>query len=442
MRTVKEIEVGQLGGHPLNREVVTVGAEWEEFEASVRLHGVLEALTVRPLGDAFQVLAGHRRLAAARRCGLSAVPCQVEELGDDEALWFLVNSNLQRLNLSLPEEAKIVSALVDQLKVSWEEVARKLSREEIWVRTRQLVFEFPDEVVRALDAREECGRLSEGAFREIIRAPRELWDAAVQCVLFPPGSDEPLSEQRAREEIQFALIPEWEERRKWEDGAEKLRKAMQKDLRKLCDDPKGAELTVVVGQWDGGGAAVIDAVDAASEEPVEYLREGVAGGKAWVAFAEKIGLPVVILRVDEPGAKPRAVVSRRAIMDDAAAREEHGMEWPLRGRPVKKDARVAAAVAALEGEGEASYEEAEPVSEVMTPGDADGVKIEQRIEHFAMIDMGAVTKLMRYSQDVIAGDVETGEEYEPWIPTFARLVRWEDVLHVCAWVVSLKGGAK
>jgi hypothetical protein len=151
---------------------------------------------------------------------------------------------------------------------------------------------------------------------------------------------------------------------------------------------------------------------------------------------------VVILRVDEPGAKPRAVVSRRAIMDDAAAREEHGMEWPLRGRPVKKDARVAAAVAALEGEGEASYEEAEPVSEVMTPGDADGVKIEQRIEHFAMIDMGAVTKLMRYSQDVIAGDVETGEEYEPWIPTFARLVRWEDVLHVCAWVVSLKGGAK
>ena len=442
MRTTKEIEVGQLGGHPLNREVVMVGAEWEEFEASVRLHGVLEALTVRPLGDGWQVLAGHRRLAAARRCGLPMVPCQVEELGDDEALWFLVNSNLQRLNLSLPEEAKIVSALVDQLKVTWEEVARKLSREEIWVRTRQLVFEFPDEVIRALDAREECGRLSEGAFREIIRAPRELWDAAVQCVLFPPGSDEPLSEQRAREEIQFALIPEWVDRKKWEDGAEKLRKAMQKDLRKLCDDPKAAELTVVVGQWDGGGAAVIDAVDAASEVPVEYLREGVAGGKAWVAFAEKIGLPVVILRVDEPGAKPRAVVSRRAIMDDAAAREEHGMEWPLRGRPIKKDARVAAAVAALEGEGETSYEEAEPVSEVATTGDADGVKIEQRMEHFAMIDMGAVLRVDVWALSTDADAMNAPEWVPRWAKEMAMMGYWEEIDRVCKWVASLKGGGK
>jgi ParB/RepB/Spo0J family partition protein len=442
MRTTKEIEVGQLGGHPLNREVITVGAEWEEFEASVRLHGVLEALTVRPFGDGFQVLAGHRRLAAARRCGLAVVPCEVKVLSDDEALWFLVNSNLQRLNLSLTEEAKIVSALVDQLKVTWEEVARKLSREEIWVRTRQLVFEFPDEVVRALDAREECGRLSEGAFREIIRAPRELWDAAVQCVLFPPGSDEPLSEQRAREEIQFALIPEWVERKKWEDGAEKLRKAMQKDLRKLCDDPVAAELTVVIGQWDGGGAAVIDAVDAASEVPVEYLREGWATGKAWVAFAEKIGLPVVILRVDEPGGKPRAVVSRRAIMDDAAAREEHGMEWPLRGRPVKKDARVAAAVAALEGEGEAFYEEAEPVSEVATPGDADGVKIEQRMEHFAMIDMGAVTRLKAWAIATDSDPVKSPEWVPGWAKDMAMMGYWEEIDQVCNWVASLKGGGK
>ena len=370
MRTTKEIKVGAISGHPLNRVVVTVGAEWEEFEASVRLHGVLEPLTARAAGDGYQVLAGHRRLAAAVRCGLSVVPCHVEEMADDEALWFLVNSNLQRLNLTLTEEAKIVSALVGELKVTWEEVARKLSREE----------------------------------------------------------------------IQFALIPEWEERRKWEDGAEKLRKAMQKDLRKLCDDPKGAELTVVVGQWDGGCAAVIDAVDAASEVPVEYLREGVATGKAWVAFAEKIGLPVVILRVDEPGAKPRAVVSRRAIMDDAAAREEHGMEWPLRGRPVKKDLRVAAAVAALEGEGETSYEEAEPVSEVATPGDADGMKIEQRMEHFAMIDMGAVKGLKTWANATEFDPMNAPECVPKWATTMAVEGLWQEIDQVCNWVISLKGG--
>jgi hypothetical protein len=217
---------------------------------------------------------------------------------------------------------------------------------------------------------------------------------------------------------------------------------MQKDLRKLCDDPKASELTVVIGQWDGGGAAVIDAVDAASEVPVEYLREGVAGGKAWVAFAEKIGLPVVILRVDEPGAKPRAVVSRRSIMDDAAAREEHGMEWPLRGRLIKKDARVAAAVAALEGEGETSYEDEEPVSEVMTPGDADGVKIEQRMEHYAMIDMGEVKRVAMWAVSSDADPNAAPDCIPKWALNLAYAGLWTDIDAVCNWVASLKGGGK
>jgi hypothetical protein len=149
---------------------------------------------------------------------------------------------------------------------------------------------------------------------------------------------------------------------------------------------------------------------------------------------------VVILRVDEPGAKPRAVVSRRAIMDDAAAREEHGMEWPLRGRPIKKDARVAAAVAALEGEGETSYEDEEPVSDVMTPGDADGVKIEQRMEHWAMIDMGAVTRLKKWAETY-----DATKDIPGWVPDWfakSQTMYVEDVVSVCEWVASLKGGGK
>jgi ParB/RepB/Spo0J family partition protein len=337
MRETKEILICKLSAHPRSRVVVTSGGEWSEFEASVREHGILEPLSVRMQGDGYQALSGHRRLVAAERCGLASVPCHVVDLGDADALWLLANSNLHRQSLSLVEEAELVSDIVSDLGVAWDDVGRKLSREEIWVRARKLVFEFPAELRGALCAREECRRLSEGAFRQILIAPRDIWPDAVRAVLFPPGSDEPLSEQRAREEIQFALIPEWEEKKKWEAGAEDLRQAMNRDLRQLCENPFTASLSLVIGQWDDeSGTGVIDAVDAMAPVPGRYFENGQPSGKAWVSYAEKIGLTVVVLRPSSVSGMPRAVVSRRSILDDAAAREEGGVESPLLSRPRKK----------------------------------------------------------------------------------------------------------
>ena len=76
----------------------------EELADSIRQHGVLEAIRVRPRNGKFQILAGHNRSQAARMAGLTTIPAIVEDVDDDQAALILVDSNLQHREKLLPSE--------------------------------------------------------------------------------------------------------------------------------------------------------------------------------------------------------------------------------------------------------------------------------------------------------------------------------------------------
>lgn len=75
-----------------------------ELADSIRQHGVLEAIRVRPRNGKFQILAGHNRSQAARMAGLTTIPAIVEDVDDDQAALILVDSNLQHREKLLPSE--------------------------------------------------------------------------------------------------------------------------------------------------------------------------------------------------------------------------------------------------------------------------------------------------------------------------------------------------
>ena len=75
----------------------------DELVESIRVHGVLSPLLVRPKGAGYELVSGHRRRLAAQKLGLPTVPVLVREMTDDEAVILMVDSNLQRENL-LPSE--------------------------------------------------------------------------------------------------------------------------------------------------------------------------------------------------------------------------------------------------------------------------------------------------------------------------------------------------
>ncbi len=106
-----------------------------ELAESIRLHGVLQPLLVRPLGgDGYELIAGERRWRAARLAGLRAVPAVVRgDAGSDEQLVLGLIENLQRTDLDPVEEARGLRRLIEEFGLTHDEVAHRLGKHRVSV---------------------------------------------------------------------------------------------------------------------------------------------------------------------------------------------------------------------------------------------------------------------------------------------------------------------
>ena len=105
-----------------------------ELAESIRLHGVLQPLLVRPLADGYELIAGERRWRAARLAGLQNVPAVVRgDAGNDEQLVLGLIENLQRTDLDPIEEARGLRRLIEEFGLTHEEVAMRLGKHRVSV---------------------------------------------------------------------------------------------------------------------------------------------------------------------------------------------------------------------------------------------------------------------------------------------------------------------
>jgi len=127
--------------------------------SSIETSGVVQPLLVRPLRDgSYELIAGERRWRAAQEAGLEKVPAIVRDSEQAERLQVALIENMVREDLNPVEEARACAALVEQLDVSKEELARRVGRSRPAISNLIRLLELPDE---ALD-RLEQGDLSEG----------------------------------------------------------------------------------------------------------------------------------------------------------------------------------------------------------------------------------------------------------------------------------------
>ena len=99
-----------------------------ELADSIREHGIVQPLLVRPAGDRFELIAGERRWRAARLAGLVEVPAVVREADDTTVLELALVENLQRENLHPLEEARGFQQLIDQFHLRQEDIASKVGK--------------------------------------------------------------------------------------------------------------------------------------------------------------------------------------------------------------------------------------------------------------------------------------------------------------------------
>ncbi len=136
--------------------------------SSIEASGVVQPLLVRPLHDgSYELIAGERRWRAAQQAGLEKVPAIVRDSEQAERLQVALIENMVREDLNPVEEARACSALVDELGLSKEELARRVGRSRPAVSNLIRLLDLPDEALDLL----ESGELSEGHGRALLAAP-------------------------------------------------------------------------------------------------------------------------------------------------------------------------------------------------------------------------------------------------------------------------------
>jgi ParB family chromosome partitioning protein len=135
--------------------------------SSIETNGIVQPLLVRPLPDgSYELIAGERRWRAAQKAGLAKVPAVVRDQELAERLQVALIENMVREDLNPVDEARACAALVDQLGLSKEELARRVGRSRPAVSNLIRLLDLPDEALALLESRE----LSEGHGKALLGA--------------------------------------------------------------------------------------------------------------------------------------------------------------------------------------------------------------------------------------------------------------------------------
>jgi ParB/RepB/Spo0J family partition protein len=153
---VRNIPIDRVEANPENPRLVFDEAALEELAASIREHGVLQPVLVRPRGpNQYQLVAGERRWRAARLAGLAAIPALVEELDDDVALEIAIIENLQREDLSPLEEASMYDRMIKDHGYSVRKLAQKLGKDKGYLENRLRLADAPEEIRDLVSVRKD-----------------------------------------------------------------------------------------------------------------------------------------------------------------------------------------------------------------------------------------------------------------------------------------------
>ena len=161
---------------------------------SIRELGVLQPVLVRQLGpDRYELIAGERRWRAARRAGLPSVPAIVRESDDRHSLEQALVENLHREDLNALEEASAFQQLIDEFKLTQEQVAQRVGKSRSAVANTLRLFQLPGSVQRMVAS----GELAAGHARALLACP----DRAVQERLAAEVVSEGLNVRQVEERV-------------------------------------------------------------------------------------------------------------------------------------------------------------------------------------------------------------------------------------------------
>lgn len=169
-RAQRRVPIEFLRANPRNPRRTFAEDELGELTSSIKQHGVIQPIVVRPIkgaADRFEIIAGERRWRAAQAAGLHDVPIVPVDVSDADALEIAIIENVQRENLNAIEEAEGYSALIAEFKRTQDDVARIVGKSRSHISNTMRLLKLPKDVRSQIAS----GELSAGHARALIGAP-------------------------------------------------------------------------------------------------------------------------------------------------------------------------------------------------------------------------------------------------------------------------------
>jgi ParB family chromosome partitioning protein len=167
----------------------------DELVESVKQHGILQPILVRAVEVGYQLIAGERRLLAARKAGLTQIPCRVVALDDKAVCEVAIVENVQRADLGDLEKAQAFQEYLDKFGGTIEELSKKLGKDRSTISNCLRLLELPDFVKIALGQ----GKISAGHARALLPLDTE----AEQIAMCQRIQSEHMSVRQTEEEVRL-----------------------------------------------------------------------------------------------------------------------------------------------------------------------------------------------------------------------------------------------
>tara|TARA_B110000014_G_C20103954_1_gene580125 strand:- start:611 stop:1441 length:831 start_codon:yes stop_codon:yes gene_type:complete len=179
-RTIKEIQIAEISPGRFQPRQDFNEEKIAELSSSIKKHGVISPILVREVGlNAFEVIAGERRLRASKMAGLTSIPCLVDQKEDQNALEAALIENLQREDLNSVEEARGYDRLKREFGLTQEEVASATGKARSTIANSLRLLALPNPVLELLSQ----GSLEKGHAKLLVSLdPNKALNLAKQII--------------------------------------------------------------------------------------------------------------------------------------------------------------------------------------------------------------------------------------------------------------------
>jgi ParB family transcriptional regulator, chromosome partitioning protein len=191
---LQRIPVARIRPNPFQPRRDFDPQQLQELQASLSASGLLQPIAVRRRGDAYELIAGERRLRAATNLGWTEITAVIRDFDDQTLLVLALVENLQRSDLNPMEEARGYQRLIEEFRLTQQQVAEAVGKDRSTVANLLRILSLPESVRRLLETK----RISAGHARAILTLADERTMVALANDIVAHGLSVREAEQRAR----------------------------------------------------------------------------------------------------------------------------------------------------------------------------------------------------------------------------------------------------